>query len=130
MPQYLFSNPDNPDEIEIVILSVNDEKIFIKNGVKWNREFSVPFTAVNTVVDPFSEKSYLAATENKKETIGSLQDRSRELSEKRESKDGIDTNKQKYFDNYSKIRKGKEHPEVKKKKVQDSLKKMGVTLES
>lgn len=129
MGQYLFSNPDNPEEIETVILSINDEKIYIKNGIKWNREFTVPNTATNTIVDPFSEKSYLASTDNKRENIGSLLDRSKELSEKREKIAGIDPNKQKTYERYSKLRKGKEHPDVVKKKSLENLKKMGVTLE-
>lgn len=129
MPQYLFQN-EQTGEIKEIIQSVNDTHEYSENGEKWSRIWTIPNTAINTMVDPFSEQSFLSSTDNKKETIGSLLDRSKEASEKREKIAGIDKNKEKYFDNYSKTRKGAIHPELRKKKAKEDLKKMGVTLEN
>jgi len=51
------------------------------------------------------------SVDNKKETYGELQDRSKEASEKRISQNGYDPLKQQWFDDYAKKRKGKKHIE-------------------
>lgn len=129
MPQFLYQNPNNESEIVEIFQSVNDKHEYIKDGIRWQRVWTVPNAAICTKIDPFSQSSFISATNNKKETIGSLQDRSKEASLKREEKVGIDPLKQKYYDNYSKIRRGELHPEIKKQKAVEKLKKMGVNIE-
>jgi hypothetical protein len=127
MPIYLFQNPET-DEVKEVVLGMNDPKVYQNDGVNWVRLFTIPNAAIDTRVDPHSAKDFVKAT-NKKGTIGDLFDRSAELSEKRKEKIGHDPLKEKYYENYSKTRKGKKHPDVIKREKTDSLKKLGITLQ-
>lgn len=110
MPIFLYSNPKTNKVIE-VIQSVHDKHEYIdKNGLKWQREFTIPHMSIDAVnIDPFNSKDYVKAT-NKKGTIGDLMDRSKELSIKREEKAGIDDLKETHYKNYSKRRNGRVHP--------------------
>jgi hypothetical protein len=127
MPIYLFQNPET-DEVKEIVLGMNDPKVYQNDGVNWVRLFTIPNAAIDTQVDPHSAKDFVKAT-NKKGTIGDLFDRSAELSEKRKEKIGHDPLKEKYYENYSKTRKGKKHPDVIKREKTDSLKKLGITLQ-
>jgi hypothetical protein len=127
MPIYLFQNPET-DEVAEVVLGMNDPKVYQNDGVNWVRIFTIPNAAIDTQVDPHSAKDFVKAT-NKKGTIGDLFDRSAELSEKRKEKIGHDPLKEKYYENYSKTRKGKKHPDVIKREKTASLKKLGITLQ-
>jgi hypothetical protein len=127
MPIYLFQNPET-DEVKEVVLGMNDPKVYQNDGVNWVRLFTIPNAAIDTQVDPHSAKDFVKAT-NKKGTIGDLFDRSAELSEKRKEKIGHDPLKEKYYENYSKTRKGKKHPDVIKREKTASLKKLGITLQ-
>jgi len=111
MPVYIYENPKTKDVIEI-IQSVNDEHIYIdKNGLKWNRIFTVPQVGIDTKLDAFStSKEFAEKTRNKKDNVGQLWDRSKELSEKRKDKFGEDKLKNAYLDKWSKKRKGKKPP--------------------
>ena len=111
MAQYLYSNPETGDIVEVT-QGMNDEHIFIdENGLKWNRVFTVPNAGIDTIkINPFSKKDFLKKT-NKTGTIGDLMDRSKEMSEARKSKEGFDPIQQKYFKEYSKARGGKLHSE-------------------
>ncbi len=127
MPIYLFQNPET-DEVAEVVLGMNDPKVYQNDGVNWVRIFTIPNASIDTQVDPHSAKDFVKAT-NKKGTIGDLFDRSAELSEKRKEKIGHDPLKEKYYENYSKTRKGKKHPDVIKREKTASLKKLGITLQ-
>ena len=130
MPIYLYQNPSNEKEIIEVVQSVNDVHEYVKDNIKWNRIFTVPNMAIDTVVDPNSSKDYLKSTNNKNETVGSLMDRSKELSEKRAAKNGgVDPVKEKYYEQYSKERKGLTHPDVKKRKLKEKLKGSAFSVE-
>jgi len=111
MPVYIYENPKTKDVIEI-IQSVNDEHIYIdKNGLKWNRIFTAPQVGIDTKLDAFStSKEFAEKTRNKKDNVGQLWDRSKELSQKRKDKFGEDKLKTAYLDKWSKKRKGKRPP--------------------
>lgn len=128
MPLYDFRNPET-GEIKEFFFGMNDEKIVIENGVQWERIFSLPSTSIDTKIDPFSEKAFMKSTENKKGNIGDIWDKSKELSEARIQKLGVDPLKEKTFSDYSKTRRGIEHPLQKKEKLQKNLKKMGLGLD-
>ena len=82
---------------------------------------STSFNALTFILNDFDENdsnliyyqdAYLFnTTEYKKDTVGGLMDRSAELSDKRAKEaGGIDPVKQKYFEDYSKNRRGFKHP--------------------
>jgi len=111
MPQYLYQNPKTKEIIEL-IQSIHDKHEYIdENGLKWNRIFTVP--EINTqdrLTEKSTEKDFARITSSQKGTVGDLWDRSQELSQKREKVYGEDKVKKKYFENWSKKRKGKIHP--------------------
>jgi predicted nucleic acid-binding Zn ribbon protein len=115
LPLYSYKHPTT-GEIREVIQGMNETHDFYDEaGVKWDRVFSKPNAVIdaNGNANPFSEKEFVKVTANKKgETIGDAWDRSTELSEKRKDKLGVkvDPVKQKYYENWSKRRKGKRHP--------------------
>lgn len=126
MPIYLFQHPET-NQVKEVVLGMNEPKVYQHDGVNWVRIFTIPNAAIDTQVDPHSAKDFVKAT-NKKGTLGDLFDRSAELSEKRKEKIGHDPLKEKYYENYSKTRKGKKHPDVIKREKTASLKKLGISL--
>lgn len=128
MPIYIFANPANEEEIIEVVMSVHDEHIYIKDGIKWNRVWTKPTASTDTKLDPFSPKDFVRATGKGKDTYGSLLDRSKEMSIQRQDKLGYDPLKEKMYDNYSKKRGGKiDHPEKRKEKL-DKIKSEGISL--
>ena len=106
MPIYLFESESG--EVKEVIQGMNEPHVYSENGLQWKRIFTIPNAAINSNGDPFSERQFLEKT-NKPGTLGDLMDRSRECSEKRAQKLGEDPMKKKFFDNYSKQRKGRKH---------------------
>lgn len=107
MPEYSFSNHKKPKEIVTIFMGMNDAHEYIVDGIKWNREWSIPRAAIDTKCDPFSEKDYIRNTANKKGPVSDLWDRSKEASIKREQMAGIDETKIKYLADQKKIRNGK-----------------------
>ena len=122
MPLYLYSNPDNENEIIEIVQSMHDLHEYIVNGVKWKRRFTKPNYAIDSVkIDPFNNKDFVKAT-NKKGTVGELLDRSKEMSEMRKDiAGGIDPVKEQIYDEYKKST-GKEHMEQKKEKAKEAVK--------
>lgn len=81
-----------------------------ENG--WERVYTVPTASIDTNQDPFSVNQFLDVTKNKKGTYGNMLDYSKELSEKRASIiGGQDPVKEKYYEQYSKDRRGAKHPD-------------------
>jgi hypothetical protein len=116
MPLYIFQNPET-GEIKEVVQSMNQEHTYTEDGTEWDRVWTTPQVAMDVKIDPFSTKQFVDKT-NKPGTYGDLMDRSAELSEARAEKNGgVDPVKQKFFDDYSKTRGGKRHPEESKNKV-------------
>ncbi len=120
MPIYVYKHPDH-EEYEEVFQGMNDEHVYEKGGVKWERVFLAPNASVDSEIDPFNNRHFIDATANKKGTYGDILDFSKEQSEKRAAqRDGVDPVKQKYFDNYSKERKGAKHPKEIREKGYES----------
>lgn len=120
MPQYIFCNPSDESEFVEVFFHMNDKKFFIdENGVEWRRVFTVPQACIDSDFDPRNKEEFMRRGA-KYSTVGDLIDKSRELSEKRESKEGYDATKQAFFDQYAKDRNGKPHPASKPKKIENS----------
>jgi hypothetical protein len=111
MPEYLYEHPKNGKVISL-IQSVHDKHEYVdKNGVKWNRVFTAPELNTEGKLKPdCTVKEFSDYVGKKKGTIGDLFDRSAELSQKREKMMGKDPLKKKYFESWSKKRKGKRHP--------------------
>lgn len=124
MAIYLFSNPSDENDVIEVIMSVHDKHEYFNNGIKWNRIFTNPTASVSSIskIDPNSARQFADITGMKKGTVGDLQDLSKELSIKRESKEGKDVVKQKFYDNYAAQRKGKRHLNEKKEILKKELK--------
>jgi hypothetical protein len=109
MPLYSFKHPETGEQKDI-LMSMDDEHKFVdENGVEWERIFYVPQAAMDINVDPFNRVKFLEKT-SKPGSMGDLWDRSKELSNKREQKRGVDEVRQKYFDDFRKERNGRMHP--------------------
>lgn len=129
MPLYTYFN-ENTGEYRDIIQGMNDIHEYTdESGYKWLRVFYKPQAAIDTKMDEFSSRDFAEKTGRKKGTLGNLFDQSRELSEKRKQKEGIDFVKEKYYENYAKERKGKPHKDVMERNALKKLEKMGVTVE-
>lgn len=118
MPQYIFANPENESQTVEVFFHMNDKKFYIdENGLEWRRVFTVPQASIDSDIDPNSREEF-ARRAAKYSTIGDLADKSRELSEKRKSKEGYDPLEQKFFKDYAASRGGKKHPKDKPTKIE------------
>lgn len=111
MPFYTYINPDTEEVIDVA-QSINENHVYIdKNGLEWRRVFTVPEVNTHgTLTADATEKQFSEYTRNQKGSMGDLYDRSAELSEKRKKIYGKDPVKKKYFNDWSKKRKGKVHP--------------------
>ena len=107
MPCYSFSNPSNPSEPVDIVMSMNDEHIYIKDGVQWDRVWCRPNASVDSKWDCHSEADFINKSYNKKGSYGDLLQKSEELSRERAAKDGIDPLKEKYHKDQRKKRGGK-----------------------
>ncbi len=128
MPVYVFQNKKT-GEIKEVLLSINEIGSFFP-GKDWQRVYTVPNVSVDSNIDAYSSKDFVNKTRNKKETIGDLLDRSKELSEKRggQSSDPV---LKKYFSSYEK-EKGVKHTNQialeKKQKIKELAKKRKISI--
>jgi hypothetical protein len=108
---YIFKHPKKDLYVEVQ-QGMNEEHVYSdSSGVKWERVYTNPQISVNDRIDPFSANDFTRVTGKQRGTYGDVLDRSRELSEKREKIAGVDPVKQKYFEDYSKKRRGKVHPQ-------------------
>ena len=126
---YIYSNPQNPSEIIEIIQSVNDKHVFIKDNVKWNRVWTNPQIGADTKIDPFNSKAFVNKTGKNPGKLGDILDQSKEMSLRRESHLGYDPLKEKYYNKYSGVRKGKLHPDKKKILLRERLNKRGVDID-
>lgn len=118
MPYYCFQHPET-QEVKDLFFHMNDNKIHIdENGTEWKRLFLPTLGAVDTVWDANSSQDFANKTRNKKGTLGEIMDKSKELSQQRESKEGFDKVKNKFYENYSKVRNGKQHSQQRKENLQ------------
>lgn len=111
MPYYRYVHPKT-NEIKDIFQGMNDVHEYIdENGLKWNRIFTTPELSTQDKLSvESSAKDFSRVTANQKGTMGDLWDRSAELSEKRKKLYGEDKVKSKYYEDWSKKRKGKVHP--------------------
>lgn len=110
MPIYIFSNPETK-ELKEIFFHMDDEKKYIDDqGLEWDRELSSPQLNTQGSIDPWSNNDFVNKTANMKGTVGDLLDKSSELSNQRAQENGgVDPLKKKYYENYSKERKGAKH---------------------
>jgi hypothetical protein len=112
MPIYTYFRESTEEFID-VFQGMNDVHEY--NGVDgneddWKRVYYSPQMAMDTQIDPFSSKQFNDRTRDKKGTVGHMLDYSAEMSDKRACQaGGVDPVKQKYFENYSKERRGAKH---------------------
>jgi predicted nucleic acid-binding Zn ribbon protein len=120
MPLYCYRHPETEEEID-VMQGMNDvHEYFDENGVQWHRVFSVPNASIDTKTDAFSAQKFVERTASKKGSMGDMLDYSAEMSAKRaEQAGGIDPVKKKFFENYSKERKGAKHIEDRPKVIEN-----------
>lgn len=121
MPIYLFSNPKDESEVVEVIQSIKDDHVYIKDGIKWNRVFTVPNASIDTKWDSDNPRDFIEKTGKRRGTIGDMMEKSKELSERRNKRYGKDHVKEKFYDNYRKTHRGKDHPEKRKQKLKEKL---------
>ena len=116
MPIYIFSNPETK-ELKEVFFHMDDEKKYIdEQGLEWDRELSSPQLNTQGSIDPWSNNDFVNKTADMKGTVGDLLDKSSELSNQRAQENGgVDPLKKKYYENYSKERKGAKHLDQVKK---------------
>jgi hypothetical protein len=117
MPIYLYQNQET-EEIREIIQSMNEKHVYYGDGgnENWIRIFTIPTASIDTKQDPFSANQFLDRTRSKKGTYGNMLDYSAELSQQRASIiGGEDPIKQKYYEQYSKDRRGAKHPDKMKK---------------
>ena len=115
MPIYLYQNK-NTKEVREVLQGMNDiHEYYGDEEVPencWERVYTVPTASIDTKQDPFSTNQFLDITKNKRGTYGDMLDYSKELSDKRASiVGGTDPIKEKYYEDYSKNRRGAKHPD-------------------
>ena len=97
----------------------------------WKRVYVNPQASFDTKIDPYSAKDFVKVTANKKGgTVGELWDRAADLSASRADKDGKDPIKAKYYEKFSKKRRGKMHPQQRREEANEKLKKVGITVNS
>lgn len=119
MPTYTFVREDT-GEIKEFVMSFKTVPTWGKTvkieGIKWKRvmEDSPPQGAVDLNVDPFNRNKFVEKTgAGSKGSMRDLWARSEEMSQKRAAKrDGKDPVKEKYFEDYSKQRRGTPHPSI------------------
>lgn len=129
MPYYIFFNPNNLSEKIELFFHMNDNKEYIKNGIKWKREYIISQVSIDQKWDSLNSKDFVNKSRNKKGTVNDLFEKSAELSEKRTKLMGRDEKKKSWYDNWQQRRRGKCHPDVLKQKGKEDLAKKGVILE-
>lgn len=131
MPLYPFVHVDT-GEVHDVFHHMDDEKTYAgpdgNEKGKWKRTWYKPLASIDTRCDPHSAKDFVKVT-NRAGDVGSLWDRSREMSIKRKEKDGIDSVKEHYYQDYSAKRHGKKHPEQQREENVKAFDKVGIKVD-
>ena len=111
MPLYIFQHPKTKETKEVLQSMKHDHTYVDEKGVEWNRVWVNPHASIDTQIDPWSSKDFVAKTENKGGTVGDLWDKSKELTRKRAQENGgVDPVKVKSDKDYSKERNGMKRP--------------------
>jgi len=120
MPYYDFLK-EQTNEVREIFFHMQDEKQY--NGEdgteigQWRRLYTSPQLSIDTDFDPQNKEEFMRRGEKYKD-LGSVIDKSRELSEKRAQKDGEDPIKRQFFDQYARERGGKRHVAEKARKIE------------
>lgn len=117
MPLYIYLNSETQEYVEIFQKMSDVHEYFGENGdeTTWKRVFTIPTASFDSKIDPFKASEFARKTGSKKGTYGDLLDKSAELSQQRaDIAGGVDPVKAKYFEDYSKARRGGKHPLDKK----------------
>lgn len=130
MPIYLYKNLGT-GEIKEVLQNMDEEHIYIENGIMFERVFTTPQTVIDSIynINPRSSQEFVRKTGLRKGKLNDLFQLSAELSEKRKSKDGIDYIERKSWDNYEKSRVKTKHPQRLKQELTAKIKKLGADIE-
>lgn len=116
---YIYHHDEKNETVE-VSQKMNDVHVYsgvFGNEEGWRRVYTVPQACVDSDFDPRNKDEFIRRGA-KYGTLGDIMDKSRELSEKRAEKDGVDDVKAKFFEDYKRARNGKEHPASKPKKIE------------
>lgn len=105
---YLYRNPET-GEVKEVTQKMSEVHVYSEDGVLWDRIFLAPKIAIDTKINPFSQRDFTEKTGRKRGTVGDLWDKSAELSEKRKQVAGRDEVKEKAYKDYSEKRGGLKH---------------------
>lgn len=134
MPDYAFSKVGNPKQVVFRFYHMSEAPsigsiITDPDGAKWKRLATKPRASFDTKLDPFSAADFVRAT-NRKDSMGSLWERSEEMSRKREELTGDrDPVKCQFYDRYAKKHRGKRHPQEMKEEGSRFLKKKGISID-
>lgn len=90
---------------------MTEPHVYSDGGVEWSRVFTACNAAIDTKFDPMCAKSFAEKSRNKNYKAGDLIAEAAAASEKRVKLIGKDPIKEKFYENYSKIRKGRKHPD-------------------
>ena len=110
MPEYVYEHPETGETVS-VIQGINEDHVYESDGVSYNRVFLAPNARIDSLstINADSSQDFVNKTKSKNMSLGELWDTSAELSQKRESKQGEDKVKSKYFDDHSDKRRGLKH---------------------
>lgn len=122
MPIYTYLNSETEEYRDVVqkMSDVHEYSGECGDETTWKRIFTVPNASFDAKINPFKAEEFARKTGSKKGTYGDLLDKSAELSHQRaEIAGGVDPVKAKYFENYSKSRRGSKHPSDLKKVIEN-----------
>ena len=120
MPIYIYKNPET-NEVKEVFQTMVEPHVY-REEIEWTRIFLSPQASIDTQMDEFSSTDFVEKTRNKKGSLGDLWDKSKELSDKREKRAGVDELKQQNYKDYSKTRRGRKHPDQQKEERKTNFK--------
>ena len=136
MPLYLYENTETGEVSEVLQGMSDIHEYHGEDGSEkglWRRVYVNPNMSTDTKLDPFSASSFRSSTVGKNDTYGQLFERSAEASEMRaQQAGGVDPVKQKSYDDYKKMTKGKAHPSQIKEKMNKAIEKAskkGINIE-
>ena len=115
---YIYHHDEKNETIE-VFQKMNDVHVYSGisgNEEGWRRIYTSPQAIIDSDFDPNNKQEFMRRGA-KYNDIGSLMDKSRELSEKRAQKEGYDPQKKAFFEEYSRTRNGAKHPLSLPKKI-------------
>lgn len=141
MPLYDFHNEKTGETISVFLDMKQAPEAYRQqtvNGVVYKRVYTVPHACKDTKVGSAARDDFRRVTEGKNLTVGEMQNISREMSQIRESKEGVDRVKEKFITNYKKnvgvaplseLKQQREKRTERIKKAKEKLGKFGVKVD-